>query len=328
MNDPVCVVIIGRNEGERLKDCLRSVIGITEGIVYVDSGSSDGSVEYACSKNVAVVELDMSLPFSAARARNEGFFHLICKYPEFQFVQFIDGDCQLCGDWLAPAKKYLQENPGCAIVAGRRAERYPEKSVYNLLCDIEWDTPIGEAKACGGDFMIRRESFEKAGGFNPEVVAGEEPELCYRLRRQGWTIYRLGQLMTIHDADITRFNQWWMRAVRSGHAYAQGLMLHGFEGKGYCVRASLRIWFWAFLFPGLISGGIALYSYKIIFLSSLYFVHFIKIAISLNKRQRGIKRTLIYALFNIVGNFPLLFGQAAYLFRRFRRKNVVIVEYK
>ena len=53
-----------------------------------------------------------------------------------------------------------------------------------MLCDIEWNTPTGEAKACGGDFMIRKKAFKQVGGFNDTVIAGEEPELCYRLKKR------------------------------------------------------------------------------------------------------------------------------------------------
>jgi GT2 family glycosyltransferase len=53
------------------------------------------------------------------------------------------------------------------------------------------------------------------------MIAGEEPELCRRLRAAGWRIMRLDAPMTIHDAAMTRLGQWWRRAVRSGFGYAQ-----------------------------------------------------------------------------------------------------------
>ena len=63
------VIAIGRNEGERLRRCLDSVVGKGFSVVYVDSNSTDGSVDFARSVGAEVVELDMSLPFSAARAQ-------------------------------------------------------------------------------------------------------------------------------------------------------------------------------------------------------------------------------------------------------------------
>ena len=172
------------------------------------------------SLGVEVVQLDLSIPFTAARARNEGVARLLQINPQVEFVQFVDGDCEVAPQWLEKAYTVISEQPEVAVVCGRRRERYPEQSVYNLLCDLEWDTPIGETKECGGDSMMRVAAFEQVKGFNPSLIAGEEPELCLRLRQQGWKILRIDAEMTLHDAQITRFSQWWRRSLRSGYAYA------------------------------------------------------------------------------------------------------------
>ena len=86
------VIVIGRNEGDRLRRCLGALANHPGPVVYVDSASSDGSAEYARSQGFAVVELDESLPLNAARARNAGFEFLTNRTPPVPFVQFIDGD--------------------------------------------------------------------------------------------------------------------------------------------------------------------------------------------------------------------------------------------
>ena len=214
------VVAIGRNEGERLRRCLRSIPSDVP-VVYVDSASTDDSVEFARLTQATVVELDMAKPFSAARARNEGFAALLGRYPDIMFVQFVDGDCELELDWLDGAKNFFEAQPHVAAVCGRRRERYPDASLYNLMCDEEWNTPTGQADACGGDAMIRVKAFVDVGGYDAMMIAGEEPELCSRLRAAGWQIWRLDLPMTIHDADMHRFDQYWKRAIRSGFGYAQ-----------------------------------------------------------------------------------------------------------
>ncbi|MBC7172600.1 MAG: glycosyltransferase family 2 protein, partial [Polyangiaceae bacterium] len=196
-SDVGCVVI-GRNEGPRLDRCLRSLLDHTAHVIYVDSGSTDGSVALAERLGADVVELDLSRPFTAARARNAGFDALRERWTEVAFVQFVDGDCEVVRGWLDAARKRLEERPELAVVCGRRRERHPEASIYNRLCDMEWDTPVGDALACGGDAMMRVEAFEKAGGFNPDVIAGEEPELCLRLRMLGYRIERIAHDMTLH----------------------------------------------------------------------------------------------------------------------------------
>jgi len=209
-------VAIGRNEGQRLVRCLDSLVGRVARVVYVDSGSTDGSVEAARARGVEVVALDTSIPFTAARARNAGVARLREIAPDARFVQLVDGDCEVVAGWLERAHAALSARRELAVVCGRRRERHPEHSVWNRIVDVEWDTPVGDAKACGGDAMMRLDALAAVGGFDPSLIAGEEPELCVRLRAAGWKIERLDAEMTLHDAAMERVEQWWKRTVRSG----------------------------------------------------------------------------------------------------------------
>ena len=119
------VVAIGRNEGKRLGQCLASA-NEAEATVYVDSGSTDGSVEVARGLGVEVVELDPNIPFSAARARNEGFARLLEQHPDVEFVQFIDSDCEFAEGWLAAGQEALEGSARAGVVCGRLRERNPE----------------------------------------------------------------------------------------------------------------------------------------------------------------------------------------------------------
>ena len=215
------VVIIGRNEGERFERCLRSLVGRASPIVYVDSGSTDGSVAFAesnASHGVHVVRLDMSTPFTAARARNAGLERLLQTAPETQFVQFVDGDCEVREGWLEAAAAKLDGDETLAAVSGRLRERFPEASLYNRLADLEWDRPVGEEKSCGGVAMMSVEAVRNAGGFDPTLIAGEEPELCARMRALGLRVWRLADEMASHDLAMTTKKQWLTRARRHGYA--------------------------------------------------------------------------------------------------------------
>lgn len=223
----VGAVVIGRNEGARLETCLGSVLRDLSDIVYVDSGSTDRSVSLARDVGVEVVELDLSKPFTAARARNAGFKRLLQLAPGLRYVQFIDGDCELQPGWIERAQRFAKCHSKTAVLCGRRRERRPESTPYNRLCDMEWDTPVGPAAACGGDALIRIDAFKAAKGFDESLIAGEEPDLCFRMRQLGWSIERLDAEMTLHDADMTRFGQWWQRNVRSGYAVAEAYHRRG-----------------------------------------------------------------------------------------------------
>jgi GT2 family glycosyltransferase len=245
----VGVVAIGRNEGERLRACLEAVVRAGAPAAYVDSGSTDGSVALAQRLGVQVVELDMSVPFTAARARNAGFKCLLESHPDLQFVQFIDGDCEMADGWLDVASRALEERPEIAIVAGRCRERHPDASVYNRICDLEWDTPVGESEKCGGIFLVRAAALRQVDGFNSALIAGEEPEMCLRLREKGWKIWRVGEEMNLHDAAMTRFGQWWRRMIRGGHAFAEVSGMHPRSPKRIWVRETRSSLCWGLVLP-------------------------------------------------------------------------------
>src|SRR6266404_1026857 len=249
ISDDIGVVAIGRNEGERLIACLASIKSATNNVVYVDSGSTDGSAAAAERLGAFVINLDLTRPFTAARARNEGFTALKALKPDICFAQFIDGDCTLAQAWLDTAIGFMKQRKDVAVVSGRLRERHPTASVYNQLCDFEWDTPIGEAVACGGNALVRVEAFEAAGGFKPQMIAGEEPELCLRLRERGWKIWRLDAEMGLHDAAMTRFSQWWVRSVRFGYAMAEVSQLHSTSPLGIWRREMASSVFWGGLLP-------------------------------------------------------------------------------
>jgi len=320
------VVVIGRNEGERLKACIRS-LHTDLLVVYVDSGSADSSVDYVTSQGVDVVVLDMSIPFSAGRARNEGYRYLIDKYPGLDAIQFVDGDCEVCDGWIHQGYARLQQEPKLASVCGRRKERYPDKTLFNGLCDIEWNTPVGPAMATGGDFLCKKAALLAVNGFSPIVVAGEEPEMCFRMRALGWTIERLDNDMTLHDADMHYLSQWWKRSERSGHAYAQGFFLHGQSSERYCRKDLLRIILWACVVPAFIMLSSFFIGIGSFLLLGLYPLKILQVFLS-QGRNHGVKLGFAYAASLILGKFPQFQGLLNYLLTRARGKSFQIIEYK
>ena len=309
-------VIIGRNEGTRFLDCLTSLPDSLAPVIYVDSGSTDGSIEAAEAHGATVISLDTSKPFTAARARNAGLAQL---GEEVRFVQLIDGDCALAEGWVERARASLEADPKLAVVCGRRRERYPEASIYNQLCDWEWDTPIGEARACGGDAMMRRAALADVGGYRDDLIAGEEPELCVRLRAAGWRVERLDAEMTLHDAAMTRFGQWWQRSRRAGHAFAEGAALHGAQPERHWVRETGRALFWGAGLPLVI-----LLAAFVSFWLSLILV----LAYPLQVLRLAQRWPLLRAAFTVLGKFPEAQGALGYYASRLRGSRRGLFEYK
>lgn len=317
-------VLIGRNEGERLVRCLASTMGQVDRVVYVDSGSTDDSVLEARHAGAEVVELDMSVPFTAARARNAGFEALLSQGP-LDYVQFIDGDCELRPDWIDTAWAFLNATPAAAVACGRRRERFPEASIYNALCDWEWDTLIGQAKACGGDALMRVQAVEQAGGFNPSLIAGEEPELCVRLRQAGWQVWRLDAEMTLHDAAMTRFDQWWKRSRRGGHAAAEGMVMHGQAPERHGVMQALRALAWGLAMPVLILLLSVFVTPWAGVLALLYPLQVIRLALRDVAEGRA---AWMRAFFLTLIKFPETIGVLEYAWGRLSRAPKQIIEYK
>jgi GT2 family glycosyltransferase len=318
-------VAIGRNEGERLKRCLQSLSEAAV-VVYVDSGSSDGSAQWARSQATAeVIDLDLTLPFTAARARNAGFLRLRGMAPDLSYVQFVDGDCELRQGWPQRALSFLEAHRDVGAVYGRRRERHPERSIYNWLCDQEWDGPVGEVRACGGDVMMRAHAVEAVGGYRVDLIAGEEPELCVRLRAAGWRVWRLEDEMTLHDAAMTRFDQWWRRTLRGGYAFAQGAYLHGVRPERHFVWESNRAWLWGFWMPlGCLTAGLAFGPWG----WAAWLIYPLQMLRQTVRNQGPLSRRARLALFQVLARFPEGLGQIKFMRDRLLSRQARLIEYR
>lgn len=321
MIGPLGFVVIGRNEGERLAACLQS---LPEGspVVYVDSGSTDGSPDRARGLGAEVVELTTDKPFSAARGRNEGFACLIEHNPGLEYVHFIDGDCTLAEGWVEKAWAALHEASDIAAVCGQRRERFPDANILHSLAEREWNTPVGVAESCGGDVLFRREAFEQGGGYNPGLIAGEEPELCVRVREKGWRIMRIDADMTWHDIALQSLKPFWTRAARAGHAFAEVSDLHKASPKRIWAKETKRALLWASFVPGLIV--LALIISPIFLLGLLiYPLQVLRVG-----RSLGGKDAYAHAALYVFGRFPEAWGVLRYWRKRLTGRPNAVMDYK
>lgn len=324
----VGAVVIGRNEGERLFNCLQSLVDLLDKVVYVDSGSTDGSCVLAESLGVDVLQLDLSIPFTAARARNEGFEKLLERHPDIAFVQVVDGDCIVAENWLMTATETIESDPGLAIVCGQRREIHPKATPYNQLCDMEWSGEPGDIEACGGDAMIRVEAFQQAGGYNSSFIAGEEPEMCVRLKSNGWKIHRTSDDMSWHDAAMTNISQWWKRARRAGHAFAEGHATHG-STTAFRRREVRSIVFWGGVIPMVaIAAAVPTFGLSAVLALLGYVRMYLKIRRQRIGRGNTPKAASLYARFTLLGKLPQLMGVLQYYKNRCFRTQSKLIEYK
>ena len=325
------VVIIGRNEGERLVRCLDSVraMHVPEGeveILYVDSASTDGSPQRAESLGATVITVHPQRP-TAALGRNAGW-----RAASAPCVLFLDGDTILQPDFVLTALHAFSD-PQIGVVWGHRREIHPEASVYNRVLDLDWVYPPGPSAFCGGDALMRRSVLEEVGGYDETLIAGEEPEMCQRLRSRGHEILHIDQPMTGHDLAMTRWAQYWKRATRAGHAYAEvaersrdtALPLWQHEVRHHLVRGI----FWLLF----ISAGVA---GCIVFHSAWPLVGVLACLLALSAQTAHAVRwkspdrvvRFLYGLHSHFQHIPILCGQLGYWRDRWAGRRRTLIEYK
>jgi len=323
------IVIIGRNEGDRLKAGLKSLPETLGAIVYVDSGSTDDSVSFARSIGATVVELDMSAGFTAARARNCGFRELCKVLPDCKYAQFMDGDCSMAAKWIDTASSYLDANLSTTAVWGSRREVAADQSLFNAICDIEWNqaTP-GETRSFGGDVMMRRAALQEIDGYRDDVIAAEDDEVSIRLRANGGRIVRLKDPMTFHDASMTRFGQWWKRARRAGYAYALVSSMHG-QAPEYYFRSDVRrTLIWGLLMPLLALSGAFIHFLIPLAVIALFMLRAFRTTTAIRPAGWSATASRAWGISCAISPLPQFHGLASYYLDRLRNKTPQIIEYK
>ncbi len=329
-NEHLAFVVIGRNEGDRLKTGLLAIQSLCPQapIVYVDSGSDDDSVTFASSLKILIVELDMSVPFTAARARNAGFEKLMQTHQELSYVQFMDGDCELLSGWVDVAITELEKNEKIGIVSGRRTERFPETSIYNELIDIEWNTPIGETLAVLGDMCVKVEVFQKIDGFDETIIAAEDDDFCLRAKNAGYKTYRLDAAMSMHDANIKHIFQWYQRAKRGGHGYANIYHLYGQAPLKYFQRQIKSVLFWGFLIPLVFLICLFFAPWMAVLILCIYVAFIAKTVLRRWMGGTPFKTSMYYGILIFTGKIPEFMGVVQYCKNHLLSRKHQLIEYK
>lgn len=320
----VDVVLIGRNEGARLVRALASILPQARRIVYVDSGSTDSSVTHARETGAMIVELDMSVPFTAARARNAGFEALMASEDPPDLVQFLDGDCAMAEGWLNHARDAMAADDRLGLVTGLQSELQRDLTVFNQMSDVEWKRSVGEILACGGNMVVRVSAFQSVGGFDPTVIAAEDDEFCTRLRKTGWRLLRIPEQMARHDGGHMRFEQWWKRAERTGHGFAQVGHLH----PDYFIRERQRGWVYGALLPAVAVLGAFVTPIVPLLVLGVYGFSYLRTMRGLQANGLPAREARSHAIYLTLSKFPNVLGMLRYHWRRLSHAQMRIIEYK
>ncbi|HYE01619.1 MAG TPA: glycosyltransferase [Phycisphaerales bacterium] len=321
------VVVIGRNEAPRVGRALEAARGAGAALVYVDSGSVDGSAELAEARGVPVVRLTEG-PFTAARGRAAGVHWLERALPGLRYIQFIDGDCALEPGWAAAAADYLESNPGVAAVVGTLRELHAGTSWLSRLVSVEWDLPIGAVDVIGGISMMRADDLRRAGGWRTDMVAGEELDLSSRLLALGARLVRLDRPMCTHDMGIRRPIEYWRRSVRTGHGYAQLASEHARTGPARWRRRALGAVAYGLMLPAALVVALALFWPAAVALASVYVLLAARIFRWRVRRGDEWRVALLYALATTICKTAAGLGVVKFLWGRITGRRHGLFEYK
>ena len=329
------IVVIGRNEGERLKRCLQS-LPADVACIYVDSGSQDGSLEHAKGLGLDVVDLPLGAGFTAARARNAGIDRIAALPSPPAFIQMLDGDCELDAGWIDAAIKALTAESGDVAVFGRLRERFPEASLYNRMCDEEWNVPVGPVRSCSGNAMFRFAPLQQSGGYDATLIAGEEIDLCLRLASSGWTFRRIDADMALHDVDMAHFSQWWQRMRRAGFAFAEHVWRRRTGADPAWSAAVFRMIFWAIGLPVAImtAGSFGyvrssdLLSGAAVLMVGLYPLQWLRRFMRSYGTSGDIGYAMLYSGLSSLDKFAQFSGAVRFLIQKMLRRSGKIIEHK
>lgn len=326
----VSVVVIGRNEGARLVRCLQSVQQAHWGdtpfeLIYVDSRSTDDSLASARALGFQTLELNDANP-CAAKARNLGW-----QAARGEFILFLDGDTELHADFVQHALHALRDPKLCAAW-GHRRESAPQQSVYTAVLDLDWIYPIGRSIYFGGDVLVRRAALAEVNGFDPTLKAGEEPEMCARLRARKWEIEHLDVAMTRHDLAVRTLRAYWLRCYRSGIAYAE--VAHRMQrlGDGLWQKESARDFWHGVLYAGfplmLVLAFVTVPALGAGLLAAAVGVIVRTAWRSRSKAAGNAGLSLQYAIHSHLQKLPALAGQLAWKKAHASAQSLALVDYK
>ncbi len=211
-------------------------------------------------------------------------------------------------------------------MSGSRGEE--GTNLWRRLIDVAWDISAGNADYVGGDSLFRVEALKQCGGWPIELIAGEEPDTCFRCADLGWNCWRLPNEMTLHDIRMTRFGEYWKRSVRAGHAYVEVALRrrHGHHGKS--VKQTISICVYATVLPvAMIVSGVIWWPLPIV-LSLIY----VRLGWSITRwslnRGRPLDLSLLIAALTILGKFAGGIGILKYIRGRLSGTRTRIIEYK
>ena len=211
----VSIVIPVMNRADELRRCLTSLTQLTYPrekiqIIVVDDGSSDGSPQVAREFGALLVPSG-GVGLGPAAARNVG-----AAVAKGEILAFIDSDCTASKTWLCELIAAFDDQAMAAV--GGQVDGMCTESAVDRYESVMSSLSLGARERSGGrgndtfylpscNLLVRCSAFRQAGGFDDSMHVGEDVDLTWRLRDNGWTIsYQpAGNVLHEHRSSIRSF---------------------------------------------------------------------------------------------------------------------------
>ena len=224
ISDSVAIVILNYNTRRHLEVYLPSVLAHSAGarVVVADNGSPDDSLDYLRRVHPEVEIIDLHRNYGFAQGYNEALQRLRATAPAEMYV-LLNSDVEVTPGWLEPVLAAMRTDPTIAIAqpkirAWSNRSRFEHAGAAGGWMDIlgypfcrgrlfnhveEDNGQHDQAQECfwatGAAFFIRAHLYHAFGGFDGDYFAhNEEIDLCWRVKRAGYSVWCIPQSVVYH----------------------------------------------------------------------------------------------------------------------------------
>ena len=190
----VSVIIPALNSEKTLDACLNAISLMDYPkekleVILVDNGSTDRTVEIGKKYNVKVF---IKPKVNISSLRNFGV-----KMAKGDIYAFVDSDCLVSKDWLNNALNHLKKD--VVAIAGCGPDIPDDSSWIEKSWFFYKDLEARTVKHLGtGNLLVKKSVFMKVGGFNENLITGEDSEFCRRIREMGYLIISDNKIRSTH----------------------------------------------------------------------------------------------------------------------------------
>lgn len=219
--DEVVIVVLNYNTRAHLETYLPSVLAHSPGarIVVADNGSPDDSVAMLRARFPQVEVLELGHNYGFARGYNEA----LARIEGGDIFVILNSDVEVTPGWMTPLLEAMRADASIAvaqpkILAWRDKSRFEYAGAAGGWIDYlgypfcrgrifghceedhgQYDMPQECFWAAGAAFFIRADLYRRLGGFDGDYFAhNEEIDLCWRLKRAGYSVWCIPQSVVYH----------------------------------------------------------------------------------------------------------------------------------